>query len=264
MRLAISYRMMEATNLGWPCHNACALPSLSHVGSYERYKNKNFNSEKSDFFYVIWIEYIKTFLLTHIRFTMATKCILIQNMTPDSRINNELTLKSILEKKSIPFKKITCPPDTGNRHRQPHHLQLSSHAFIEFDSDKGISKFATFLNGYSVGFAILRANIRPAQGTTSDETKPPSWWDEEAWHDALAVKSNKTHIDVPVGEWPKLESTSSSSSIASSAVSQDSEKIKPVPRDSTYNATRKEYCAYCVRNTHSTENCKVLHYQWKT
>jgi hypothetical protein len=186
---------------------------------------------------------------------MATKCILIQNMTPDSRINNEITLKSILEKKSIPFKKITCPPDTGNRHRQPHHLQLSSHAFIEFDSDKGISKFATFLNGYPVGFAILRANIRPAQGTTSDETKPPSWWDEEeAWHDALAVKNNKPNIDVPVGEWPKLESMSSSSSIASSALSQDStDKIKPVPRDSTYNATRKEYCAYCVCNTHSIE-----------
>lgn len=193
---------------------------------------------------------------------MATKCILIQNMTPDSRINNELTLKSVLKKKSIPFKKITCPPDTGNRHRQPHHLQLSSHAFIEFDSDEGISKFATFLNGYSLGFAILRANIRPAQGTTSDETKPPSWWDEEeAWHDALAVKNNKTHKDVPVGEWPKLETTSSSSSIASSANSTD--KIKPVPR-ATYNATREEYCAYCVRNTHSTENCKVLHYHWKT
>ena len=26
------YRMLEVINLTWPCHNACALPSLSHVG----------------------------------------------------------------------------------------------------------------------------------------------------------------------------------------------------------------------------------------
>eukprot|EP00966_Prymnesium_polylepis_P007317 168170-Prymnesium_polylepis.1 len=73
-------------------------------------------------------------------------------------------------------------------------------------------------------------------------------------------KIKKTRIDIPVGEWPKLESMSSSSSNASSTVSQDSTgQITPVPKTSAYNATQKEYCVYFARNTHSTENCKLLH-----
>eukprot|EP00966_Prymnesium_polylepis_P262157 6055771-Prymnesium_polylepis.2 len=31
------YRTLEAMNVPWPCHDACALPSLSYVGSSERH-----------------------------------------------------------------------------------------------------------------------------------------------------------------------------------------------------------------------------------
>ena len=191
--------------------------------------------------------------------TMATKCILIKNMFPDTRDNNEYLLSYILSSHNIRFKKVTCPTDKNGHN--------SSHAFIEFDSDYEIAWTAQYLDGYSLWYdtgeaRVLRAKIRPSQNMAQEDAEKRlssveqrrsfdirireahaerSWWDEEqAWKEAHAEARTPPHI---------YEMSSHPSSAISAA-------------SRTPTVIMETYCIYCNNTTHSTKNCRKLHYQW--
>ena len=176
---------------------------------------------------------------------MATKCILIKNMLPDTRDNNEYLLSYMLLSHNIRFKKVTCPTDKNGSN--------SSHAFIEFDSDHEIAWTAQYLDGYLLwcftgDIRVLRAKIRPAQEQAWKEAHAErSWWDEkQAWKEAHAeARTNSTP--------PHIYEMSSHSSSAASAASAASR---------TPTVITETYCIYCNNTTHSTKNCRKLHYKW--
>jgi hypothetical protein len=193
---------------------------------------------------------------------MATNCILIKNMFPDTRDNNEYLLSHMLSFHNIPFKKVTCPTDKNGHN--------SSHAFIEFDSDHEIAWTAQYLDGYvlwrnAVETRVLRAKIRPSQNMAQEQAwkeahAERSWWDEEqAWKEAHAERSwwdeeqawKEAHAEARTNSTPPhIYEMSSHSSSAASAASR------------TPTVITETYCIYCKNTTHSTKNCRKLHHQW--
>ena len=239
--------------------------------------------------------------------TMATKCILIKNMFPDTRDNNEYLLSYILSSHNIRFKKVTCPTDKNGHN--------SSHAFIEFDSDYEIAWTAQYLDGYSLWYdtgeaRVLRAKIRPSQNMAQEDAEKRlssveqrrsfdirireahaerswwdeeqawkeahaerSWWDEEqAWKEAHAERSwwdeeqawKEAHAERSWWDeeqaWKEAHAEARTPPHIYEMSSHPSSAISAASRTPT--VIMETYCIYCNNTTHSTKNCRKLHYQW--
>lgn len=160
---------------------------------------------------------------------------LVQNLEPNTATFNEFSLRKILEDIIQP-RRMTFPV-----HKKP---GSNDHAYLCFDTTKEACEAAEMLDGRRLGNSILRA-VALVEGEVKKPNPPPS----ENATESLA-EANWPCLTSPSPSTDEFDDAASTSTWMSKASTIDA---KPV----------KQWCDCCKRNTHTTQECRVLQYQWK-
>ena len=165
--------------------------------------------------------------------------VLVQNLEPNDASANEFAFQLMME--GVIHMRAVFPVDRKSG--------KNNHAYLYFNTDTEACKAAEMLNGHRFGNSILRA-MALVEGAVKQTTpeKPPQ---------------NAETLLHP-GGWPSLCSSHSPCGSVDDAASTSTwlsqgSTVKAV----TVKKPVKQWCECCKRNTHNTQDCRVLQYQWK-
>lgn len=174
--------------------------------------------------------------------------VLVQNLEPNDASVNRFSLQLMLD--DIIDLRATFPLDKKSK--------KNNHAYLYFDTDTMACEVAEMLNGHRVGNSILRAMALVEVAVPERATTAPKSFSRDATEPFLKA------------EWPSLPSLptlpssdfcceSDDAASSSTWLSQGS-TVKAVSAKSV----KQQWCECCKRNTHTTQECRILKYQWKT